>query len=323
MRRADDRRSASVMIKSSIRWSLVGNDVDWMMKASEPRTFSWISTKISMSAKRRITALASVRPSPWAISCASAGLELPATSLIEPFLADIDASPRALLETMFSISVYPRNRRVSTSEVISRRGLGWQPVASGFPAQNQYFRTILLMAALLMAPVRQRTDAEFTRNGCKPVRACHRGAAPARCGGRRHVRRRSIDHGAKPAQSGLRDLPQHQVVGGGPGVASGLAGRFLAAEPQGTLLVAVVDIPDPCDHGAAAADLGGEIASHAVRGRAFAGNDREVAKLRFAVQHVHHPVEHVRRRTIDRFEGDGGAAAGHRERAAGGATAGT
>src|SRR5882757_6511955 len=104
MRRADDRRSASVMIKRSIRWSLVGNDVDWIMKASEPRTFSWISTKISMSAKRRITALASVRPSPWAISCASAGLELPATSLIEPFLADIDASPRALLDTTFSIS---------------------------------------------------------------------------------------------------------------------------------------------------------------------------------------------------------------------------
>src|SRR6266576_3567565 len=111
MRCADDRRSASVMISNSIRWSLVGNDVDWMMKASEPLTFSWISTKISMSAKRRITALASVRPSPWAISCASAGLELPATSLIEPFLADIDASPRALLETLFSISGYPQNRR--------------------------------------------------------------------------------------------------------------------------------------------------------------------------------------------------------------------
>src|SRR5882757_7413075 len=111
MRRADDRRSASVMINNSIRWSLVGNDVDWMMKASEPRTFSWISTKISMSAKRRITALASVRPSPWAISSASAGLELPATSLMEPFLADIDASPRALLDTTFSISGYPQNRR--------------------------------------------------------------------------------------------------------------------------------------------------------------------------------------------------------------------
>src|ERR1700737_5268029 len=96
-----------------------------------------------MSAKRRTTALVSGRPSPAAISCASTGLELPATSLIEPFLADIDASPRALLETMFSISQYPQNRRVSTSEVISRRGLGWQPVASGFPAQNQQSEAIL------------------------------------------------------------------------------------------------------------------------------------------------------------------------------------
>src|SRR5713226_7076129 len=137
MRRADDRRSASVMIRSSIRWSLAGNDVDWMIKASEPRTFSWISTKISMSAKRRTTALVSGRSRPPAICWARAGLELPATSLMEPFLADIDASPRALLETMFSISGYPQDQRVSTSEVISRRWSGWQPVASGFPAQNQ------------------------------------------------------------------------------------------------------------------------------------------------------------------------------------------
>jgi hypothetical protein len=43
-----------------------------------------------------------------------------------------------LLETMFSISGYPQHRRVSTSEVISRRGSGWQPVGTGFPAQNQH-----------------------------------------------------------------------------------------------------------------------------------------------------------------------------------------
>src|SRR3981189_3154044 len=104
MRRAEARRSASVMISNSIRWSLAGYEVDWMMNTSEPRTFSWISTKISMSAKRRTTALVSGRCSQLAISCASAGLELPATSLIEPFLADIDASPRALLDTTFSIS---------------------------------------------------------------------------------------------------------------------------------------------------------------------------------------------------------------------------
>ena len=104
MRRADERRNASVMIRSSIRWSLAGNDVDWIMKASEPRTFSWISTKISMSAKRRTTALVSGKSSPPAMACASTGFELPATSLMEPFLADIETSPRALLDTMFSIS---------------------------------------------------------------------------------------------------------------------------------------------------------------------------------------------------------------------------
>src|SRR5207302_6552926 len=99
------------------------------------------------------------RSSPPAISCASTGLELPATSLIEPFLADIDAPPRVLLETMFSISGYPQNRRVSTSEVISRRGSGWQPVGPGFPAQNQRPATILLTGA-----VAERADAELARS---------------------------------------------------------------------------------------------------------------------------------------------------------------
>ena len=136
MRRADDRRSASVMISSSIRWSLAGNDVDWMMNASEPRTFSRTSTKISLSAKRRTLALVSGRCSHSAMACASAGLELPATSLMEPFLADIEASPRALLDTTFSISGYPRNRRVSTGEVISGRWRGWQPVARIFPRKS-------------------------------------------------------------------------------------------------------------------------------------------------------------------------------------------
>src|SRR5882757_6576104 len=75
-----------------------------MMNASEPRMFSSTSTKISLSAKRRTLALVSGRSSPSAMACARAGLELPATSLTEPFLADINASPRALLDTTFSIS---------------------------------------------------------------------------------------------------------------------------------------------------------------------------------------------------------------------------
>ncbi len=59
MRRAEDRRAASIMISSSIRWSFAGNEVDWTMNTSSPRTFSWSSTKISMSAKRRTMHLAS------------------------------------------------------------------------------------------------------------------------------------------------------------------------------------------------------------------------------------------------------------------------
>ena len=62
LRRASARRSASMMINSSIRWSLAGNEVDCTMKISSPRTFSRISTKISMSAKRRTEHLASGWP---------------------------------------------------------------------------------------------------------------------------------------------------------------------------------------------------------------------------------------------------------------------
>src|SRR5207245_3273116 len=132
MRRADDRRSASVMISNSIRWSLAGNDVDWMMKACEPRTFSWISTKISMSAKRRTTALVSGKLRPPAIACASAGLELPATSLIEPFLADIEASPRVLLDTTFSISGFLRNRLIQRARRYQAGGCAGNPLGGVF-----------------------------------------------------------------------------------------------------------------------------------------------------------------------------------------------
>src|SRR5260370_13443971 len=143
MRRADDRRNASVMIRSSIRWSLAGNDVDWMMKASEPRTFSWISTKISMSAKRRTTALVSGRPRPAAMACAMAGLELPATSLMEPFLADIEASPRVLLDTTFSISGFPGTGLIQRARRYQAGGGAGNPWERGFlrkiPESGQAF----------------------------------------------------------------------------------------------------------------------------------------------------------------------------------------
>src|SRR6201999_3096066 len=135
MRCAEERRSASVMIRSSIRWSLAGNDVDCRMKASEPRTFSWISTKISMSAKRRTTPLVREMPIPSAIACANTGLELPAISLIEPFLADIEDASRWLLATFFSISGFPA-KRLLTSEGLSGRVRHWHLGEGRFPGQK-------------------------------------------------------------------------------------------------------------------------------------------------------------------------------------------
>ena len=91
-------------------------------------------------------------------------------------------------------------------------------------------------------------------------------------------------------QTGEHLLTLPEVNGGSRTLAFSLAGRFLATEAQRALLVAVIDVPDPSDRGAAAADLGGKIASHPVRGRAFARYDRQVAKFRFAVEHIHHAV---------------------------------
>ena len=86
MRRAEDRRAASIMISNSIRWSLAGYEVDWTMNTSSPRTFSWISTKISMSAKRRTMHLASGNSRYRAMSSAKGRLALPAMILIEDFM---------------------------------------------------------------------------------------------------------------------------------------------------------------------------------------------------------------------------------------------
>src|ERR1700712_1269708 len=126
------------MINSSIRWSLAGYDVDWMMNASDPRMFSSTSTKISLSAKRRTLALVSGISSPAAMACARAGLELPATSLIEPFLADIDASPRALLDTTFSISDTCKPAGFDGRgdiRVVVRLATHWRGFRAGFPCK--------------------------------------------------------------------------------------------------------------------------------------------------------------------------------------------
>src|SRR6185312_5214273 len=217
MRRAEERRNASVMISNSIRWSLAGNDVDCRMKASEPRTFSWISTKISMSAKRRTTPLVRGTPIPSAIACASAGLELPAISLMEPFLADIDASPRALLDTTFSISRNPRNRRFSMGEEIPGGWLGWQPVGPVFPVKKRQIRDFYWGS--LLGAVAERGGRERILGGYSTFHTRHRGTAAL--GGRgRPCIRGSVYHTRQPAEASLRNLAQYEVVGRRPGVAS-------------------------------------------------------------------------------------------------------
>src|SRR5215472_12048665 len=95
-----------------------------------------------MSAKRRTTPFVSGRPSPSAIACASVGLELPAISLMEPFLADIEAAPRTLLETLFSISGFPGSGAL-TSEEIQAGGAAGNPQGGVFPGKNRcHFRDL-------------------------------------------------------------------------------------------------------------------------------------------------------------------------------------
>ena len=62
MREALARRTASVMMKNSIRLWLVGGQVDCTMKTSSPRTFSSILTKVSPSGKEETVHLPNSTP---------------------------------------------------------------------------------------------------------------------------------------------------------------------------------------------------------------------------------------------------------------------
>ena len=79
---AEARRRASTITTNSIRLSLVGAQVDWMMKISPPRTFSLICTLTSPSLKRPTAASPSEVYRRLAIRCASSGVALPAKSFI-------------------------------------------------------------------------------------------------------------------------------------------------------------------------------------------------------------------------------------------------
>src|SRR4051812_33609854 len=81
IRSADARLSASTMISSSIRFSLVGAQVDCTTNTSRARTLVLISTVTSPSEKRLTEAAPMVMPRWPAISSANAGLALPVNTM--------------------------------------------------------------------------------------------------------------------------------------------------------------------------------------------------------------------------------------------------
>src|SRR5512133_3064547 len=81
IRSAEARLSASTMISSSIRLSLVGAQVDCTTNTSRARTLVLISTVTSPSENRPTVAAPSAIPRWSAISAARAGLALPVNTM--------------------------------------------------------------------------------------------------------------------------------------------------------------------------------------------------------------------------------------------------
>jgi len=73
---------ASIIISSSMQVMFTGVQVDWIMKTSMPRTFSFISTRVSPSLKVETLALPKATPKLSQIFLARAILALPENILI-------------------------------------------------------------------------------------------------------------------------------------------------------------------------------------------------------------------------------------------------
>jgi hypothetical protein len=96
-----------------------------------------------LSAKRRTLALVNGTSSHAEIAAASSGFELPATSLIEPFFAEIAASPFEVGDTLFNISSAfrnPRYRGFRMCEGLPRTACRWQYGACVYPAKTDFSR---------------------------------------------------------------------------------------------------------------------------------------------------------------------------------------
>jgi hypothetical protein len=84
VRSADDRRNASSIISSSIRFASVGGQVDCTIKTSPPRTFSSIWKLNSPSEKRSVNARPMSQLSWRQISSANLGFAFPEKILMPP-----------------------------------------------------------------------------------------------------------------------------------------------------------------------------------------------------------------------------------------------
>src|SRR5690606_10640747 len=81
MRLADERCSASAISSSSIRLSLVGEQVGWMMKMSWPRTFAFSSKYTSPSLNFETSARPRGTPRCLQTFWASSGFALPLNTI--------------------------------------------------------------------------------------------------------------------------------------------------------------------------------------------------------------------------------------------------
>ena len=179
------------------------------MKASEPRTFSWISTKISMSAKRRTTALVERQPEPIGDGVGERRVGIAGDQLDRAVLG----RHRGLLPVgcWRPFSAY----RVSLGTGWFRRAREYQGGdAKGNPRRAISWAKMAVAAGIwLMVGVAQ---SRKTTGSARPARRRSRPPVP-RPAGRRGRLRRAVDHAGQPAQARLRDLAQHEVVGGAPG----------------------------------------------------------------------------------------------------------
>src|SRR6185312_4208582 len=128
-----------------------------------------------------------------------------------PFFADIEASPRGLLETTFSISGFTLEPAAFNCRGNIREITPLATRRSRFPGKNGPSET-----KWLMARVAERAHAICACGTRRGLRAGHDRLSLDRCRRRRRrwrrcLRRGSIDHAGKAAEARLRDLAQHEV----------------------------------------------------------------------------------------------------------------